>query len=133
MHMKRIQIMKRIDRQSGVSLITAVFLITGLAVLAALMTRLTVLQSAETISEWYSAQALYAAESGLDWAAQDILSGNTGVTVNTPVTTNSWVSTTINSVASGSRTLYTITSNGKAGGTATSPRVQRQLVVKFMP
>lgn len=126
--------MQRIDRQSGVSLITAVFLITGLALLAALMTRLTVMQSTETINEWYSAQALYAAEAGLDWAAQDLLSGGTGVTNNTEVTLNtSWVTTTVNSVTVGSKTLFTITSTGTAGGTRASPRVQRQLQVQFMP
>lgn len=126
--------MQRIDRQSGVSLITAVFLITGLALLAALMTRLTVMQSTETINEWYSAQALYAAEAGLDWAAQDLLSGGTGVTNNTEVTLNtSWVTTTVTSVTVGSKTLFTITSTGTAGGTSASPRVQRQLQVQFMP
>jgi hypothetical protein len=61
--------MKISKRHSGASLLTAVFLITALALLGALMTRLMVLSSTETIQEWYAAQSLYAAESGVDWAA----------------------------------------------------------------
>lgn len=126
--------MKNHKRQSGASLLTAVFLLTGLALLAALMTRLMVLTSVETIDEWYSAQALYAAESGVDWAAHGILAGTGGVTANTEVTANSsWFTTAVASTTIGSKTLYTITSTGKAGGTSALPRVQRQLVVQFMP
>ena len=125
--------MRNLKKQSGLSLITAVFLITGLALLAALMTRLMVMQSEETLNEWYSAQALYAAETGIDWAANDLSNGGGGITVNTAINPESRVTTAISSVTSGSRTLYTITSTGAAGGTVANPRVQRQIVVQFMP
>jgi hypothetical protein len=127
--------MKQIKRQSGVSLVTAIFLITALAVLAAMASRFLILGSEETINELYSGQALAAAESGVDWAVHDILySGGSGVTVDSPVTSGtSWFSTSVTSVTIGPKTQYTITSTGEAGGSATNPRVQRQLVVKFMP
>ena len=55
-------------RQRGAALIAAIFVITALAALGGLMTQLLVLGSEETIDEWYSAQALYAAESGVEWS-----------------------------------------------------------------
>jgi Tfp pilus assembly protein PilX len=127
--------MKEIKRQSGVSLVTAIFLITALAVLAAMATRFVILGSEETINEWYSGQALAAAESGVDWAVYDILyAAGTGSTVDTPVTAgSSWFTTSVTRVTIGPETQYTITSTGEAGGSATSPRVQRQIVVIFMP
>jgi Tfp pilus assembly protein PilX len=127
--------MKQIKRQSGVSLITAIFLITALAVLAAMATRFLILGSEETINEWYSGQALAAAESGVDWAAHDILyAGGSGSTVDAPVTAgSSWFTTSVTSVTIGPKTQYTITSTGQAGGSAANPRVQRQIVVIFMP
>jgi Tfp pilus assembly protein PilX len=127
--------MKQIKRQSGVSLVTAVFLITALAVLAAMASRFLIVSSEETINELYSGQALAAAESGVDWAVHDILhSGGSGITVDSPVTSGtSWFTTSVTSVTIGPKTQYTITSTGEAGGSASSPRVQRQLVVKFMP
>jgi hypothetical protein len=121
--------------QRGASLVAAIFIITGLAALGAVLTQLMVLGSEETINEWYSAQALYAAESGVDWAVWDLtVNGGTGGSVDSPVVSNqAWMSTTVATVSINGRNLYTITSTGKAGGTAASPRAQRQLVVQFMP
>ena len=140
--------------QRGVSLITAVFLITALAILGTLMTKLTVLSSTETIQEWYSAQALYSAESGIDWAASYIetnlydpnFDGNnadsTCPTSGAPdtsgdqdvITGQSWFAVSIYCQDNGSDLyLYHITSTGKAGGTAANPRAQRQLMVQFIP
>lgn len=126
------------QRQKGASLITAVFLITALALLAALMTRLMVLGSTETINEWYSAQSLYAAESGVDWAAFQIAtntytngcpyySGSRTVTANTSFS----VTVTGCEIAIGGRQLYQITSTGTT--VAAFGQVQRRLVVQFMP
>lgn len=127
--------MKDLKRQTGVSLITAIFLITALAVLAAMMTRFLILGSEETLNEWYSAQALGAAESGVEWSVYDILyGGGSGAAVDTPVTSgSSWFTTSVTSVTIGTKTEYTITSTGEAGGSAADPRVQRQIIVKFMP
>lgn len=126
------------QRQKGASLITAVFLITALALLAALMTRLMVLGSTETINEWYSAQSLYAAESGVDWAAFQIATGaytnacpyNSG---SQTVTANTSFSLTVTGceIPIGGRRLYQITSTGTT--VAAFGPVQRRLVVQFMP
>jgi len=120
--------------QRGASLFAVIFIITALASLGALMTQLLVTESEETINEWYSAQALYAAESGVDWAVWHLtVNGGSGVTTDSTVEANqSWMTTSVAAVTIGTRTLYTITSTGESGGSAASPRAQRQIVVQYM-
>ncbi len=123
-------------RQRGAALIAAIFVITALAALGALMTQMLVLGSEETIDEWYSSQALYAAESGIDWAIWDLtVNGGTGVSTNNTVQNGQvWVTTTVNTLTiNGINNVYTITSTGTAGGTPGNPRTQRQIVVQYMP
>ncbi len=121
-------------RQRGASLVMAIFLITALAALGGLLTQLLVLGSEETINEWYSAQALYAAESGVEWAARDIRAGGSGSISNGVVLTDrAWMTTSVSAVSIGGRMLYTITSTGSAGGVVSAPRAQRRIVVQFMP
>ncbi len=121
-------------RQRGASLVMAIFLITALAALGGLLTQLLVLGSEETLNEWYSAQALYAAESGVEWAARDIRAGGAGSISNGVVLADqAWMTTTVSPLTIGGQTLYTITSTGTAGGSVYSPRNQRRIVVQFMP
>lgn len=124
--------------QTGASILTAIFLITALAVLGALMTKLTIMSSKETINEFYSAQALYAAESGNDWAAYHILNNDTCTlgypyTADVPISTDSSVTVVINCFQPGKNgqtiNLYYITTTGKAG----SGSAQRELRVQFIP
>ncbi|MCG8427733.1 MAG: hypothetical protein MI754_10300 [Chromatiales bacterium] len=131
---KRIPSGKLAAQQKGVSVIAAIFLITGLAVLGALLTRLTATGNAIVINEWYSAQALYSAESGIDWSAYTILQGGAGTATNSSVLTDrAWFTTTVNSTSIGGKTLYIINSRGTAGTAVASPMVQRQVEVQFMP
>ncbi len=123
------------SRQSGLSMLAAIFLITALALLAAMMTRFIVMGTSESINELYSSQALYAAESGAEWAANRIVNGASAVTTDSPANPDAtaWFTTTYSSVTVSGETLYTITSTGEAGGSATSPRVQRQIETLFKP
>lgn len=122
--------------QHGASILTAIFLITALAVLGALMTKLTIMGSRETITEWYSAQALYAAESGTDWAAFHILSddncNNYPYTNTVPVSAETSVNIDITCYKVGKNNstinLYHIVTTGNATGMA-----QRQIAVQFIP
>ena len=126
-------------KQHGASIIAAVFLITGLAVLAALMTKLTIMGSKESINEWYSTQALYAADSGVDWAVYHILNNDSCETTGypysatVPVSTTSTVEIDISCSAPGKNgqtiNYYHITVTGKAGSGA----AQRQLSMPFVP
>ncbi len=124
--------------QRGASIITAIFLITALAALAVAMTRMSVQSSLETSDNYLSQKALYAAESGVEWATYDLISGNTGVAADKVVDSSVWFTTsvitwTIDTGSANERTYYEITSVGEAGGTAADPRVQRMVSVYFMP
>ncbi len=118
-------------RQRGAALIAAIFVITALAALGGLMTQFLVLGSEESIDEWYSSQALYAAESGVEWS----IYGGGAPASNQVVDSGSvWFDVQVTTVNfGGGKTLHIITSVGKAGGTAASPRVQREIVVQYMP
>jgi len=123
-------------RQHGAALIATIFIITALAALGGLLTQMLVLGSEETIDEWYSSQALYAAESGVDWAIWDLtVNGGTGTSTNSTVLSGQvWMTTTVNTLTiNGINNVYTITSTGTAGGTSGNPRTQRQIVVQYMP
>ena len=118
-------------RQRGAALIAAIFVITALAALGGLMTQLLVLGSEETIDEWYSAQALYAAESGVEWS---IYNGGASNTDQVVVGGRAWFDVSaVSTNYAGGKILYTITSIGKAGGTMGSPQTQRRIVVQYMP
>jgi len=134
--------MSPLRRQRGASLITAVFLITALAVLGAVMTRLTIHGSVVSVNEYFSARALSAAESGIDWAIYDIVNnGSTGISLGNvaleageaiwfDTTVQTWV---IDNGGADPRTYYLITSQGSAGGAIGTPTVQRTLTLQFMP
>ncbi len=123
--------------QRGASIITAVFLITALALLGAMMARMMIIGSTETVNEWHSAQALYAAESGIDWAARYIEENNAcsahNTTGRTVVADRSWFDIEINCVQVDAFSLYTITSTGKAGGSSAAPTSQRTIQVSYSP
>jgi hypothetical protein len=133
-------------RSRGASLIAAVFLITGLAVLGVFLTRVLVTATTETTTEMYSAQALYAAESGIDYAAFGLAQnvGNQAASVAAGTVAglsldgagSPWVTTAVAVLvtpADVNETVYQITSTGAAGGTLASPVAQRTLVVHFKP
>lgn len=118
-------------RQGGAALIAAIFVITALAALGAVMTQLLVLGTEQTLDEWYSSQALYAAESGVEWS---VYNGGASAVGQTVVAGSAWFDVSVTSTNFGAgRTLYTITSTGRAGGTLGNPRTQRQVVVEYMP
>ncbi len=126
-------------KQRGASLIAAVFAVVGLSVLGLIAVQLSVVTSQEQIRSWNAEQALYAAESGVDWAANRINQGgscavNTG---NTPLATgtgiDAWFDVASAAVSVDGRTVCSINATGKAGGTAASPHVQRQINVLYAP
>ncbi|MBL1276588.1 MAG: hypothetical protein COB30_010900 [Ectothiorhodospiraceae bacterium] len=119
------------SRQRGAALIAAIFIITALAALGGLMTQLLVIGSEETIDEWYSSQALYAAESGIEWS---VYNSGTTATDQVVVTDSAWFDVNVTTTNfGGGKVLYIITSIGTAGGTLTNPRTQRTIVVQYMP
>lgn len=128
----------RIQYQRGASVLSAIFLITGLAVLAALMTKLTIFGNIKSVKEWNGAQALYAAESAISAATYSIVTNSCSTTTTTgSVTINTTSSATYSYICrqpgESSRTidLYEITANGTAG--SGDSLAERQIVVQFIP
>lgn len=136
-------------RQRGVSLIGAIFLITGLSLLGALLTRLLVINVEETMGEWYSAQAFAAAESGIDYAAYNVIYATPACTGAGTVNNDFYSGTVNNPPAQGlvyaafsvdyecelvnGDPLYKFTVTGSAGESAGVIKAQRELEVHFMP
>ena len=124
------------SRQRGVSIIAAVFIITGLLALGLLIARLMMMSSTTTLNEWYSAQAYYAAESGIDCAAYnavygtDICGGGSNAcdASNCPDAQFLYATTVLNF---GTVSHYQINSTGSANGLY-GP-VQRQIITEFFP
>lgn len=134
--------MKSLTQVRGASLIAAVFLITVLAFLGLLMTRLTIHGTVVTLNELLSSRALLAAESGIEWAVYDIIhnTGGTGIQ-STPVALESsssvWFKVDvkehiIDKGGANESSYYVITSTGMAGGSSANPVVQRVLSIQFM-
>lgn len=126
--------------QRGASLITAAFLVVGLGALGALMVRLVVFGSEESVVEWHSTQALHAAESGLDWAMHRITFSSSPPscadgdgTDQVVVAGRAWFTVEVEDVSLHGLTICRLTSTGKGGGSATSALATRQIDALFMP
>lgn len=130
-------------KERGASLIAAVFLITGLATLGALMTKLMVSGQNETIKEWYAQQAIYAAESAVSYAAYDLFTEYTADPTNCLSRTDIAVAIATNISAlysiycrqpgQNSKTInyYEITATGTAS--SGDYMVEREIVVHLIP
>ena len=121
---------RRLNRkQRGVSLIAAIFLLTGMAVLGALLSRLLITGVGESLQEWYASQALYAAESGVSWR---LYSGADGVD-QVVVPGQAWFTvTTAPPTVVGGHTMLQITSTGNAGTGAGNILASRRIIVTVM-
>lgn len=122
-------------RQRGVSLITAIFLLVAMSALGAIMTQMLVTQSLQTTDEWFSAQALNAAESGVQYAAYQLNHSDPPacalVATDQSVTEQSWFSIATRPKTLGAVAVCEIVATGKAGGSAIAPAVQRQIIVTY--
>jgi len=130
--------------QSGISLIAAIFLLVGLAMLGALMTLLITSESESTVNEMLSVQALYAAESGIQVSGFKINQSavtNGGVADCTQATTSApvqlesgidaWYSIQSTLQAFGSVNTCEIVATGMAGGSSGNPTTQREITVYY--
>lgn len=116
-------------KQRGVSLIAAIFLLTGMSVLGALLSRLLIVGVDETMQEWYASQALYAAESGVSWRMYGANPDATNVVV---VAGRAWFDVVAVDTIVGGQTMRTITSTGNAGNGLGNIIASRQITVTIM-
>lgn len=124
------------QRQRGVSLVAAIFLLVALSVLGALMTVLLSSQSLTSVSDYYANQALYTAESAVQRAAyqinqsQDCTAGDvTGQQLEDGL--DAWYTISGNNDTINGHLLCRIIATGMAGGNSSSPISQRQITVLY--
>ncbi len=112
--------------QKGVSVITALFVITVIAIIGTVMAIEAITQAEETGNEYLSTQALYYAESGAYFAMMDIYQNNalTESTYNMP---NGQINITVNQ----SGNLWIIESEGICGDPASDKFAKRKLRVIY--
>ncbi|MBF0218515.1 MAG: hypothetical protein HQL49_03165 [Gammaproteobacteria bacterium] len=101
----------------GASLISAIFLITALASLGALMSKLTIFSTRTTLQDYYAAQAFAAANSGLEWAGWCIeTKANSSDCDNVTVAVaSSSCHIAVTNFTLDNLTIFVITSEGRAG------------------
>lgn len=124
-----------IRKQRGVSLIAAIFLLTGMSILGALLSRLLLVGIGESMQEWYASQALYAAESGISWRLYDYTGTNdtpVGTCVEVVPSRACFTVTTSTSTTVGGQTMLEITSTGNAGNGLGNILASRKIVVTVM-
>ncbi len=125
-------------RQSGFSLVAAIFLLVVLAGLGAVAVRISTSQSAGASQSLLGSQALQAAKSGAAWAAHQAIAGSCGTqtaTLTEAGTTGFTVTTNCNQTnhAEGSQTtnvfiIDVVAQRGQYGG---ADYVSRRLQVKI--
>jgi Tfp pilus assembly protein PilX len=127
--------------QSGISIIMAIVALLGLSLLGTMVAVLTSTQSESTANERFSAQALYAAESGTQVAAYlinhnagDCTQGTVG-TVAAPVALEAnlpaWYYVTSTVVTIDTINVCQIVSTGLAGGTDVAPIASREITADY--
>lgn len=122
-------------RQSGISLVPALFLLIVLAALGAVAVKLTAVQNQTVVLAMQSARAFAAARAGVDWSAyQALVNGSCGAStlVLTEAGLNGFSVDTICSVtthAEGPLTVsvYTIEAFARAGAYGTPDYVSRRI------
>lgn len=112
--------------QKGVSVITALFVITVIAIIGTVMAIEAITQAEETGNEYLSTQALYYAESGAYFAMMDIYQNNS-LTVSTYNMPNGQINITVNQNGN----LWIIESEGICGDTTTDKFARRKLRVIY--
>ncbi len=112
--------------QKGVSVITAIFIITIIAIVGTVLAIQAITQAEETGNEYLSTQALYYAESGAYCAMIDIYTNNTLTQSNYDFGNGSATIT-----VSQNGNLWIITSEGTCGDTTSEKFAKRTLRVIY--
>lgn len=126
-------------RQSGVSVVTALFLIIVLSLLAAGMVSMLATSQQSVSQEVTSTKAYMASRSCLQWAMyQAVYSSASGSFTNTFSDSASGsyparCTTTINSISNDGLTFYNITASARLGSKTDPEYSQRELRLQFQP
>lgn len=126
-----------IKKQSGVSIVTAIFLVVILSLMGIGMVSLLTTSQQSISQEITSAKAYMAARSCLQWGMyQTVYTANTGAhdnTFNGNGLFNTSCTTTLSSINNDGLTFYNISALAEFGDTNTPEYSQRELRLQFQP
>lgn len=128
-----------IKKQSGVSVVTAIFLVVVLALMGVGMVNLLSTSQQSISQEITSAKAYMAGRSCLQWGMyQAVYTASTGTHTNTFNNNTSGLfntacTTTLTSITTDGLTFYNINSIATFGSTATPEFSQREMRLQFQP
>lgn len=128
--------MKRLQRQSGLSLATALFVITVMAFLAAAIFQIVRSNSESTQEEILLVRSFYAAQSGVQFGMNEVFPPD-GSAANCPASFPQYemeeeglnvctADVSCSSLAVGGNTYYTLMSKGTCGGVSRTVQVRAQ-------
>jgi len=124
-------------RQQGFSIVTAVFIIVILALLALGMMQLITTNQQSISQEATSVKAYFAGQSGLQWGMyQAVYGGATGsytVTLSNSGLANTTIDLTLSSNTILTNTYYTVNAQGIYGTTSIPEYALRELELRFKP
>lgn len=127
----------RINTQRGVSIVSAIFLVVVLALLATAAVQLLTTGQQSISQEITSVKAYFAAQSGLQWGMYQSVYGTPGSTQSLSLSSAGLNNTTVDfvflSTTVDGNTFYNINATGKYGSTALAEYSQRQLQLQFKP
>lgn len=126
-----------IKQQQGASIVVAIFLITGLALLATAAVQMVSTGQQSISQEITSVKAYFAGQTGLQWGMYQAIYASP-TSSNTITLSNAGLSNTTATVAFSNRTVdgntyYQITSNGEYASTASPEYSARNLTMRFKP
>lgn len=128
------------QRQRGFSIVTAIFLIVVLALLATAMVSIFSTSQQSISQELTSAKAYFAGRSALEWGMyqsifdNDVIGpGNQTLTLSNGGLSNTSSIITFTGVNADGQTYYSIGATGRFGSAADMEFTQRQLQLQFQP
>ena len=128
---------KSIHHQNGVSIVTAIFLITALALLATAAVKIVSTGQQSISQEITSVKAYFAGQTGLQWGMYQAVYGTPNtpqlITLSNSGLSNTTIDVTFSSNTIDSNTYYIISSTGKYSNTASPEYSSRELQMRFKP
>ena len=127
--------MTGLHRQSGISLITAIFLLTIVALLVVYITNIRVVQQTTTLYGVQGARAIHAARSGIEWGIYESLVATPGCPATTTLNIDAFsvevrCSETSHREGATDVVTYQLVSTATTGTFGTLDYVQREIQAK---
>jgi len=129
--------LKKLNKQNGVSIVMAIFLITALSLLATAAVQMVSTNQQSISQEITSVKAYFAAQTGLRWGMYQAVYGTPSstqtITLSNEGLSNTSVAITFTSTTIDSNTYYRLIGIGNYSTSSSDEFSSRQLQVRFKP